>query len=272
MRQLVKKTLPEKVMESLENEIILGKYAIGDKVPSEPELIEYFKVSRNSIREAMQSLIHAGILEAKQGRGTYVVATSRLQVEMKKFWNQCDFEDINEFRILLGRFIVKLASKRRSALEAKILEEKAIQLKDCIKNIGHIPKEYLESHNLLEDSDNQNSESVKVQNIRKNKKKDIVSNIPSKEVLTQENIGSAILDISLLQSLDYEYTMALIQGAHNNVMVPLFVSLQKEYIEHTVKDNREIWENNIKLYGQLAVAIKSKDTKAIKKNIDILYN
>jgi len=51
-----------------------GRYATGDKLPSERELADDFGVSRPTIRDAMIALEFQGLVEARQGSGVYVSA------------------------------------------------------------------------------------------------------------------------------------------------------------------------------------------------------
>src|SRR6202790_5477806 len=51
-----------------------GRYASGDKLPSERELSDDFGVSRPTIRDAMIALEFQGLVEARQGSGVYVSA------------------------------------------------------------------------------------------------------------------------------------------------------------------------------------------------------
>jgi GntR family hexuronate regulon transcriptional repressor len=51
-----------------------GRYASGDKLPSERELADDFGVSRPTIRDAMIALEFQGLVEARQGSGVYVSA------------------------------------------------------------------------------------------------------------------------------------------------------------------------------------------------------
>src|SRR6202051_4253480 len=53
-----------------------GRYASGDKLPSERELADEFGVSRPTIRDAMIALEFQGLVEARQGSGVYVNASS----------------------------------------------------------------------------------------------------------------------------------------------------------------------------------------------------
>lgn len=58
------------VCSFLRNEILKGTYV--DKLPSEHELMDFFQVSRATIRRAIRKLIEEGVLETRQGLGTFV--------------------------------------------------------------------------------------------------------------------------------------------------------------------------------------------------------
>jgi DNA-binding FadR family transcriptional regulator len=66
------------VIEQLRGQISQGTWAVGHRIPTEAKLAQLTGTSRNTVREAVQSLVHAGLLERRQGSGTYVLATSEL--------------------------------------------------------------------------------------------------------------------------------------------------------------------------------------------------
>lgn len=55
-----------------------GQWPMGTRIPSEPELVELFGVGRNTIREAVRALEHAGLLAPRRGDGTYVCGRNPL--------------------------------------------------------------------------------------------------------------------------------------------------------------------------------------------------
>ena len=67
-RQPASKTIFWKLMSA----IIHGRYKVGDRLPTEAELIEEFQVSRNVVREAVKGLEATGILEIRRPEGTFV--------------------------------------------------------------------------------------------------------------------------------------------------------------------------------------------------------
>jgi DNA-binding transcriptional regulator YhcF (GntR family) len=60
------------VKEAVLAEIKNGRWKTGDKLPTERELSEKLKVSRNTVSQAYQELESEGVLMSVQGRGTFV--------------------------------------------------------------------------------------------------------------------------------------------------------------------------------------------------------
>ena len=74
-----KKLLGSQVEEELLRYIQEQPVPIGEKIPNEFELAEYFGVGRSTIREAVKGLVTKGVLQVRRGAGTYVVSTSTLE-------------------------------------------------------------------------------------------------------------------------------------------------------------------------------------------------
>lgn len=60
------------IREILKQKILDGEWKPGDQIPSEPELQRAFGVSRATVRHAIDSLVAAGMLVRRQGKGTFV--------------------------------------------------------------------------------------------------------------------------------------------------------------------------------------------------------
>jgi GntR family transcriptional regulator len=54
----------------LESKILQGEYK--ERIPSERELMDMYSISRSTVREAVSTLVQEGILQKRQGRGTFV--------------------------------------------------------------------------------------------------------------------------------------------------------------------------------------------------------
>ncbi|MBP2649914.1 MAG: Transcriptional regulator [Firmicutes bacterium] len=67
-----KQNTSQAIVDYVLDKINCGELKIGDKLPTERELSEKLEVSRVPIREALCALSVMGILESRQGNGTYV--------------------------------------------------------------------------------------------------------------------------------------------------------------------------------------------------------
>ncbi|HRH41151.1 MAG TPA: GntR family transcriptional regulator [Pyrinomonadaceae bacterium] len=56
----------------LREKITSGIFVEGERLPTELELIEQYGVSRITVRQALQALTEDGLIDRKQGRGTFV--------------------------------------------------------------------------------------------------------------------------------------------------------------------------------------------------------
>ncbi|HEX2214771.1 MAG TPA: FadR/GntR family transcriptional regulator [Mycobacterium sp.] len=76
--------LVDQVIEQLRGSVASGEWPVGAKIPTEPELVETLGVGRNTVREAVRALAHSGILEVRQGDGTYVRATTEVSGALRR--------------------------------------------------------------------------------------------------------------------------------------------------------------------------------------------
>lgn len=66
--------LAESMAEHFKGMISKGDLKVGDKLPTEHQLCDYFSVSRSTLRESMQILRAHGYLDVSPGRGSFVKA------------------------------------------------------------------------------------------------------------------------------------------------------------------------------------------------------
>jgi GntR family transcriptional repressor for pyruvate dehydrogenase complex len=66
------KKVSVQIAEQIRTSILGGEFKPGDRLPPERELAELFEVSRPSVREALNLLAAAGLVESYQGGGTVV--------------------------------------------------------------------------------------------------------------------------------------------------------------------------------------------------------
>jgi GntR family transcriptional repressor for pyruvate dehydrogenase complex len=111
--------LADVVAREIENRILEGRLKPGDRLPSERDLSAQLGVSRASLREAIQKLAARGLLESRQGGGTFV--TDRLDSSFGNPWEQIlrdhpgVHEDMLEFRHMLEARAAECAAMRATA-------------------------------------------------------------------------------------------------------------------------------------------------------------
>lgn len=114
MQTVKRESLIAQVTGQLRAEISAGRWSVGERIPTEPELQELTGTSRNTVREAVQALVHAGLLERRQGSGTYVTATDESRVAFGDFFAAARRRDLLELREGLEVTAAGLAARRRT--------------------------------------------------------------------------------------------------------------------------------------------------------------
>jgi DNA-binding FadR family transcriptional regulator len=107
-------TLVQQVISQLSSQIQAGEWPVGAKIPTEPRLVELLGVGRNTVREAVRALTHAGVLECVQGSGTYVRSTDELTGVVARKFGAADVGHTIEVRRALEVEAARLAALRRT--------------------------------------------------------------------------------------------------------------------------------------------------------------
>ncbi|WP_445520287.1 FadR/GntR family transcriptional regulator [Streptomyces sp. NEAU-174] len=114
--------LADQVIAQLRAQITSGEWPVGSRIPTEPELVEQLGVARNTVREAVRALAHNGLLDIRQGSGTYVLATSELAGVMHRRFSGADPRHVAELRSALETKAAQLAAERRTEQDLKQLD------------------------------------------------------------------------------------------------------------------------------------------------------
>ncbi len=134
--------LADVVAGNLKKLIKSGSYKTGDKLPSEPELMQQFGVGRSSIREAVRILANCGLVEVKQGLGTFVLLNEGLQEPLHQRLKRAGNDDLKEVRQLLELKAAEKAALNRtqkdianlsSILKKRKLAAEREQIEACIE-------------------------------------------------------------------------------------------------------------------------------------------
>lgn len=130
------KRIYEEVAEEIRNWILEGRVKPGEKLPSEEELLRFFKVSRASLREAFRLLESIGLVETVLGRGRFARSIPRVDVSSPRV-----FHETLVARELLEPIITRYAARCATPEDVerirKVIERveinKEIPLEDLIK-------------------------------------------------------------------------------------------------------------------------------------------
>ena len=105
------------------DEVVSGRWAVGERIPTEAALVAEFGIGRNTVREALQSLVHAGLLRREQGRGTFVIASSELTGTLERQLAGGSRRHYLELRLALDSTAASLAAASRTDADVAQLRD-----------------------------------------------------------------------------------------------------------------------------------------------------
>lgn len=76
--------LYDAIVEAIIDGVRTGALAAGESLPAERQLAEQFGVGRSSVREALRILEHAGVLEVRVGKGTFVTGEAQSKAALMR--------------------------------------------------------------------------------------------------------------------------------------------------------------------------------------------
>jgi GntR family transcriptional repressor for pyruvate dehydrogenase complex len=124
LKNIKRPNVSEMVFEQLKEAISSGEWATGTQIPSENELTQLLGVSRITIRSALQKLSSLGVIESRQGEGTFVCEYSSASYMNAMIpmilLSKPDRDSIFEFRRILEVESAALAAIRA---DKKIIED-----------------------------------------------------------------------------------------------------------------------------------------------------
>lgn len=104
-------------------EVVSGRWPVGERIPTEAALVAEFGIGRNTVREALQSLVHAGLLRREQGRGTFVISSSELTGTLERQLAGGSRRHYLELRLALDSTAASLAAASRTDADVVLLRE-----------------------------------------------------------------------------------------------------------------------------------------------------
>lgn len=127
--------LSDAIVLQLEARILEGTLKPGERLPPERELAQRLDVSRPSLREALQKLETLGLVETRQGGGTYVspvLAPTLTDPLVQLFQRHPEtVYDLLEFRQALEGIAAYYAAVRATEADREILERRSAAMEDA---------------------------------------------------------------------------------------------------------------------------------------------
>lgn len=147
----------EDIAEQIRSELATGRLQAGDRLPPERSLAEQFGVSRNTLREALRSLEHAGLLFLKKGvtGGSYIKESTGEAVIAGLIdlyhVGAIQPKHLTEARIIVGTEVARLACVRRTKEDLAKLEKNvdAAELATASGDMEQRAEIHNEFHRLL---------------------------------------------------------------------------------------------------------------------------
>ncbi|WP_203339514.1 FadR/GntR family transcriptional regulator [Planococcus beijingensis] len=140
-KQIRTRKIYEEVTDSILEMIKTGQFKAGDKLDSVEQLAKNFNVGRSAIREALSGLRAMGLVEMRQGEGTYITTfdatTFSLPLSSALLMKREDIKELSEVRKILEVGAVASASINYEAEDLLPMEE-ALQAMKEAKGQGEI--------------------------------------------------------------------------------------------------------------------------------------
>lgn len=125
-KQIKPKKIYEEVAEALHDLIRTGQIKPGDKLDSVQQLAENFQVGRSAIREALSALKAMGLIEMRQGEGTFVRSFEAKQITFPLstaiLMNKKDISHLLEVRKIVETGTASSAARNRTEEDLKEME------------------------------------------------------------------------------------------------------------------------------------------------------
>lgn len=149
----------DKIIRQIRELIITGYLRPGDKLPSERKLSEKLGVGRTYIRDAIKKLEFVGILSTLPQSGVIVngVDISVMEGLLSNIMKieKPDFHSLVETRVMMEKFMVQVAAKRRSEEDIQAIKTALLKYEDRVeKNLPSENEDFIFHLKIAEASHN----------------------------------------------------------------------------------------------------------------------
>jgi GntR family transcriptional repressor for pyruvate dehydrogenase complex len=121
LTSLRRSPLVELAVLQLREQVLAGTWELGQRLPAETELAEGLGVGRSTVREAVRALVHSGLLETRQGAGTFVRSLTE-QDALEPRLRRAQLLHVYEVRAGLELQAARLAAQRRTGRDLRRID------------------------------------------------------------------------------------------------------------------------------------------------------
>lgn len=147
----------EEIASQIRAQLAEGKLLVGNRLPSERALAEQFGVSRNTLREALRSLEHAGLIRLQKGAtgGAFITEANgdAISTGLLDMYHSGTISptQLTEARIWLESIVVREACQRATLEHIGHLRENVRQAEEANAqgDLGQRAEVNLEFHRIL---------------------------------------------------------------------------------------------------------------------------
>ncbi len=135
LKPIKQRKISDQVFEQLKELIFRGKLTPGDKLSTEREMARSMDVSRTTVRNAITRLVTMGLVEHKQGKGTFVaVPDAHKKNPFAQVMNdkEASILDLLEVRMGLECVAAALAAKRADETDIRAMKQSVEEMRNKI--------------------------------------------------------------------------------------------------------------------------------------------
>lgn len=133
IKPVKKDLIHAKIADAMITYIKENQLETGDKLPPERKMAEYFATSRNSVREALKVLEANGIVEIRQGSGTFVRTEKHTNSIYGAMW-RVNYTELLEVKVSLEIALTRELCEKLSEEQLEVLEKHLLLLEERSKN------------------------------------------------------------------------------------------------------------------------------------------
>lgn len=141
LKPIKPKRISDQVFEQIRELIYKGEFKPGQQIPPERELADSMSVSRTSVRNAIEKMVGMGLLEHRQGQGTFVSLPDGQRsgsIGISMAIEEASIDDLLEVRMGLECNSAFLAAKRAGQTDLLAMEKCLIEMETDLQETERI--------------------------------------------------------------------------------------------------------------------------------------